>query len=356
VNSKAIDFVQKECSTYFTGARVEPLMPLKNSVLMVTGGTGFVGTWLAEMVSFLNETASFNCQLILVARDLERFKKKCPHLASNRNITLIKADVRFALDLPRECNWIVHGAAVPDHHTSLSYPIETMTTIAQGTEAVLRFSERCSDLKMLLNLSSGWVYGDQPVEVEKIPESYSGGPSLNTINSIYPEAKRYSEVLAASFRHQLKVPVTTVRPFAFLGPYQRLSSPWAANNFIFDALSGNKIRILGNGETVRSYMYATDMAYWLLNMLVRSNSGACYNLGSPEPIALGELARMVSSLVSTPTEVSFSSGADMQKASRKSKLVPDTALAEKDFALKHTVSLRESLSKTIDWYKVSQEV
>ncbi len=64
-----------------------------------------------------------------------------------------------------------------------------------------------------------------------------------------------------------KLPVVTARPFAFIGPYQGLDKPWAVNNFLRDALLGVPIRILGDADTVRSYMYPSDMAFWLLAIL-----------------------------------------------------------------------------------------
>ena len=78
---------------------------------------------------------------------------------------------------------------------------------------------------------------------------------------------RYAEAEAAAWRSVAKLPVVTARPFAFIGPYQGLDKPWAVNNFLRDALLCVPIRILGDADTVRSYMYPSDMAFWLLAIL-----------------------------------------------------------------------------------------
>ena len=82
----------------------------------------------------------------------------------------------------------------------------------------------------------------------------------------------------------MRLPIVTVRPFAFLGPYQLLDRPWAANNFIRDSLLGGPIRIQGDGQSVRSYMYPADMALWLLTIFPRGSVGSVYNVGSPNGI------------------------------------------------------------------------
>ena len=67
---------------------------------------------------------------------------------------------------------------------------------------------------------------------------------------------------------ELYLPIIIVRPFAFIGPFQSLDKPWAVNNFIRDAILGGPIRILGNELTTKSYMYGSDLAYFILNLLV----------------------------------------------------------------------------------------
>ena len=325
------------------------LANLKNDVVVITGGTGFVGTWLAGLIAFLNDNHSFNTKIILLAKNIENFKKNRPHLASRNDVQLIAADVRYLHELPTETNWVIHAAGTPDNRIHSTYPLETMSVIANGTQSVLRAVERCSNFKMLLNISSGLVYGHQPLEHSHINENFVGAPKCGTVSSAYAEAKRYAETLCHSSRSQSRIPIVTARPFAFMGPYQSIETPWALNNFIKDALTGHAIRVLGDGKTVRSYMYASDMAFWLLTMLVRGQSGEVYNVGSPEPINLEALAQLVAKQFKAPLDIQLrtSSSNELQN----SRFVPDVSLALNKLQLNITVDLNTAIKKTILWNK-----
>jgi len=352
MNLRAIDQVRKDCLEQL-GPRAEMLSALKGETLAVTGGTGFVGTWIAEMIAALNDEYQFGTKLVLVSRSVEAFKKSYPHLSNRKDIELIKSDVRHTFETPKSTNWLIHAAANPDNRFHSTWPVETMTVISQGTESVLRSVDRCSNFKMLLNLSSALVYGPQPMDLDKMPETFRGSPELNSISTVYSEAKRYAETLCTAFRNQARIPVINVRPFAFMGPYQSLTSPWAVNNFIHDAISKKSIRILGDGQTIRSYLYGSDMAFALLKILVSGQSGMNYNLGSEEAVTLETLAKSVASHFTPNPEVIFS--VNTPGLAKPSRLVPSMALVAKDFGLQPKVNLKAALQKTIDWYRQTQE-
>lgn len=328
---------------------IDAFKPLQNDTIVITGGTGFVGTWVAGLLAFLNDCHSFNTQIILLARNIDHFKATRPHLAHRRDIKLISADIRHFSDLPAETNWLIHAAATPDNRVHATQPLETMSVIANGTYSILRAAERCSNFKMLLNLSSGLIYGSQPLNQSSINESYAGAPKCGSASSAYAEAKRFAETLCAASRSQARMPVVTVRPFAFIGPYQSLERPWAINNFINDAISGKNIRILGDGNTIRSYMYASDMAYWILSILAGADSGETYNLGSTEEINLKNLATVISEKVANKPEITFSAASNQIQSSR---FIPDLAYAKKNLNLNTTVTLNRAIEKTINWHSL----
>jgi dTDP-glucose 4,6-dehydratase len=318
-------------------------------VIVITGGTGFVGTWLAGLLAYLNDHHQFNTHVILVARNIDSFKATRPHLAARRDIKLVSADIRHYSDLPMETNWIIHAAASPDNRLHATQPLETMSVIANGTYSILRAAERCSNFKMLLNMSSGLIYGAQPLQQQQISETYAGAPKCATVTSAYAEAKRYAETLCAASRSQARMPVVIARPFAFIGPYQSLERPWAINNFINEGLSGKTIRILGDGNTVRSYLYASDMAYWTLAMLARGESGEIFNLGSDEAIDLKSLATLISQKMTANSDVQLSASGNQQQTSR---FIPDLTLAQTRLKLTRTVDLQTALVKTIKWHQL----
>jgi nucleoside-diphosphate-sugar epimerase len=331
------------------GDRFQTLSALKNDNLVITGGTGFVGTWLAGLVAYLNDTHSFNTQIILIAKNIEIFKKNKPHLANRKDVKLIAADVRYLHELPTETNWLIHAAGTPDNRIHSTYPLETMSVIAQGTQSVLRAVERCSNFKMLLNISSGLIYGHQPLDYLHVDENFVGAPKCGTVSSAYAEAKRYSETLCHSSRSQSRIPIVTARPFAFMGPYQSIETPWALNNFIKDALTGNAIRVLGDGQTVRSYMYASDMAFWLLTILLKGQSGEVYNVGSPDAITLEGLAQLIAKEMDVCPSINLNVSSSNQLYN--TRFVPDVSLAQQNLQLPITVDIKKAIQRTIEWNK-----
>lgn len=355
MNPRSIQLVREDCQKALKN-RADQLSGLRNSHLVVTGGTGFLGTWIAEFIACLNDDFSFSTKLTLLARGTESFRNSRPHLANRSDITLLKADVRHLSELPTDTHWVLHAASNPDSRFHSTNPFETMTSIGHGTANVLRALDRTSDLRLFLNVSSGLVYGAQPEAMPRIAESYSGSFHLNSASKGYAEAKRYGEILCSSYRSQFQLPTATVRPFAFIGPYQSLTSPWAINNFMSDAISGKPIRILGDGKTVRSYMYPSDMAFWYLKILTSAKSGTQYNLGSPEPVELQKLAELVSSYAVPKSDVSFISGSSNHtgsSSSAPSRLVPDVTSAHETFDLDVTVPLTEAISRTMDWHRLN---
>lgn len=346
--SIAVPQVRGDCREILDG-QVESLSPLRGTNLLVTGGTGFVGTWIAELVACLNDDFGFKIRLSILARGTDSFAALYPHLAARGDIRLIRSDVVFLRELPRETNWVIHAASTPDSRFHASSPVETMSTIVEGSANIIRALDPLSDFRRVIYLSSGHVYGRQPADVPAIAEDYIGLGSPVSAASAYSEAKRCAEVLFAAARTQKRLPVVIGRPFAFLGPCLELDKPWAANNFLSDALAGRPIRILGDPETVRSYMFAGDMAFWILRILTGEDSAGAWNIGSPEAVTLRRLASMVAESCSPHREVSLNSGLRFDAA--RSISVPDVTAAESRYGLKRRVSLPEAIEKTLRWHR-----
>lgn len=346
MKSELLQIIEDDCHLV-TENSVSSLSPLRNTCILVTGGTGFIGIWIAELITFLNKNYQFNTRLILLSRRATDLNLTAPHLARQANITLMEKDVLMAVDIPSEVNWIIHAAGTPDNRVHASDPLRMMNVIINGTDTILSACTRLPNLQKFLNISSGLVYGMQPWEMNTIPETFRGVAEFSSINSAYAESKRVSETVCAVYRNQHRLSITNARPFAFIGPYQLLDRPWAINNFILDALLGKEIRILGDGNTVRSYMYPSDMAFWLLNCLLHGTVGASYNIGSAAGISIYQLAEKIAeNFYPRPKVVSRQTDFN---GIHSSKFVPDISLAQNAFSLNLIVDLDTAIKRTILW-------
>jgi len=346
MNANLLEMIHRDCHEV-TAASLPTLAPLKGECLLITGGTGFMGTWLAELIAFLNDTYNFNSKILLLSDRAYSFSAKAPHLAVRKDISLIDRDICSIVGIPSEVSLIIHAAATPDSRLHASEPLRVAQVITNGTASLLASASRLPRLKRFLNISSGLIYGPQPLDLERIEESFCGGPNCSSPSSTYAEAKRYAELLCSIYRNEYKMEIITARPFAFIGPYQLLDRPWAINNFIRDGLTGGPIRILGDRETLRSYMYPSDMAFWLLAMLLHGVPGFSYNLGNPNGVTLGQIAEKVANCCPVRPEISANL-AENAKIHRSS-LVPDVSLAQKTLGLKLLVDTDEAVRRTMLW-------
>ncbi|UPZ16070.1 NAD-dependent epimerase/dehydratase family protein [Flavobacterium humidisoli] len=341
--------VFEDCKT--SCVDIESFSVLNNQSILVTGGTGFVGKWIVEMVSYINSASDVNIKLCLLARDIAKFKEEVPHLSEKPFVRFIEQDVRYLHDLPNDIDYIIHAAGSPDNREHVSDPLRTIETFYKGTQSILDVASRIQNLKKIIHLSSHQVYGKN--ETDQLINENSFGPieGLN-ISNCYAESKRIAETLCSYYKNNLRLPIIILRPFAFMGPYQDLEKPWAVNSFIRDAILGGPIRILGNGLTERSYLYASDMAYAILKSLIDGKVGEIYNLGSNIPISLNELALKVQGQSIAKVEI-------LSKSSKEnylniSKLVPNTNKIVKDLNIKEIFTINDSINRTILWNQLSK--
>jgi dTDP-glucose 4,6-dehydratase len=324
---------------------------LQGKVILITGGTGFLGTWLTEVAATLNDEHKFGLRIILLSTSARSFAARVPHLGNRDDVTLIQTDTANVTDLPSDVTHIIHAAASPDSSQHASFPLRLIRTVVTGTQMVLDAATRLSSLSKVLNVSSGQVYGPIAPDAEPVDEHNFRGFDSASVGNTYAEAKRMGEQLAATYRSQDRLPVVNTRPFAFLGPYQRLDRPWAINNFIYDALHGGPIRIHGDGQTVRSYMYGADAAWWLLTMLARGEVGVSYNLGSNHAVNLSEVAHMVAAM--QPNRPDVVTGL-LGEGVPRSSFVPAIGLAQNQLGLQIATSLEEALRRTLKWNRNSR--
>jgi len=88
-NKIIFDDCKKSC------VEIDCFSVLNGKSILVTGGTGFIGKWISEMVSYINYTSTLKIKLYLLGRNIVKFKEEVPHLAEKSFINLIEQDVRY---------------------------------------------------------------------------------------------------------------------------------------------------------------------------------------------------------------------------------------------------------------------
>lgn len=313
----------------------------------ITGGTGFIGFWLLETFLAANERFSLGARATILSRNPDAFLLRAPHLAGAPGLTFVQGDVSTFEFPAGPFNCLIHAATEVADRSRPGAAAGQMDAILEGTRRVLDLAKH-ANVKKLLFLSSGAVYGVQPPDLPHVPETWPGAPQTTALESGYGIGKRASEHLLAvhapSIGYQLKI----ARCFAFVGPHLD-PDRYAIGNFIRDALAGQTLKILGDGTPLRSYLHAADLALWLWTLLLHPKAQGIYNTGSSEAISIADCARTVAGVLNPNLPVSISIPPDPARPA--SRYVPDTSRAARELGLIQRIPLSDGIRRTAAWHR-----
>ena len=321
---------------------------LRGQRIFITGGTGFFGCWLLESFCWAHDRLNLGATAVVLTRNPDAFRAKCPHLAGHPAIRLHAGDVRtFAFPEGRFAH-VIHAATDASARLNDESPLLLFDTIVEGTRRTLDFAVQAGAKKFLLT-SSGAVYGRQPPDLTHIPEDYPGAPDPCDPRCAYGEGKRAAELLCALYAKQHALEPRIARCFAFVGPYLPLDAHFAIGNFIRDALAGGPIRVNGDGTPFRSYLYAADLAVWLWTILLQGRPLRAYHVGSEDALTIADTARAVTRRFPDPLHVQVRQSAPAGAAAER--YVPGTRRVREELGVRQWVDLEDAIDRTVGWHR-----
>lgn len=257
--------------------------------LLLTGGTGFFGLWMVEFVDWLRRSQRVETTLYLLTRDHGRVVSRHPIYRDRPWIRFLDGDIR-AFEAPSgRIDYIIHGATDTSAEAGRN-AFEMFDVIYQGTRRTLEVAKQRQCRRLLL-ISSGAVYGVASM-AEKFSETRLSAPDVMSASCAYGEGKRVSEALG-TFAASDALEVVTARCFAFVGAGLPLGGHFAIGNFIRNALENQEILLNSTGKSQRSYLYAADLAVWLMTLLLKGRPGRSYNVGSDQMVDVYSTACLV---------------------------------------------------------------
>ncbi len=315
------------------------LQDTAGQTVLVTGGTGFVGTWVVES---LLRSGRNSPKLVLVVRSKTKAEKLLGKFLHNAAVEFIEQDVSKKIDFKGTVDQIWHLATstgLPNGKSSIDIASSTIL----GTFRLLDLASSQASPPKFMHTSSGAVYGrglDPNVEITedlRLANDWLDG------HEVYDSSKRSAEMILSEATKEGIVSGKNARLFAFVGPHLPLDAHFAIGNFIKAAIESKPITLTSSGVDYRSYMYAADLVSWLFSYM-HSDYNEPINFGSDQRISIRECAELVASFANV--EVSVNS----LDAHEATKYVPNIDRARSVLGLDVYTDLPDSIKRTIEWH------
>jgi len=292
----------------------------------VTGGAGFIGSHICDRL--VADGHSVVVVDSLISGSAENLKDVAEQLTV-LNVDI--ADPAFSGAVPTDVDCIVH-LAFPTPLCTRDRACQFHEVASTGTAQVLDWAI-ASNAKVLYG-SSISVYG--------IPESLpvSDRHPINPM-LVYGANKLHGEMLCRTYHEMYGLEFEILRISDVFGPRDCRTN--AVNNFISAAISGNGVRLKGEGKQRRSYTYVSDIADVIVELAGQSPSNDSLNLAGPNAYSIRDVLETVGRVVGTELEIEVEPGTDPRDyvigAERLNARLPEHSFTDLPEALASTVDL-----------------
>ena len=250
---------------------------------LVTGGAGFIGSHLTELLLARGHT-------VLAIDNLTSGRLKNLHAVEKHPaLKFVNADIRdpALAALFQGVDWVFHLAGLADIVPSIEMPAEYYSTNVSGTFNVLECARK-SGVRRFVYAASSSSYG--------IPDVYPT-PETAPIRPQYPYAltKYMGEELVLHWAKLYKLPAVSLRLFNVFGPRSRTTGAYGAvfGVFLAQKLNGRPFTVVGDGTQTRDFTFVTDVANAFVSAVESSLFGEAMNVGSGNHYSVNALVELL---------------------------------------------------------------
>ena len=316
--------------------------------VLITGGAGFIGSHLAEILLRQDHEVSIIDNLSTGSIDNISHLKGTPGF--RYTIETITNEPVLA-ELIDQSDVVFHLAAAVGVKLIVEQPVHTIETNVHGTEVVLKHANKKKKLVVIASTSE--VYGKSTDVPFREDADLVMGATVKH-RWAYACSKAIDEFLALAYYKEKKLPVIIVRLFNTVGPRQTGQYGMVLPTFVRQALAGHPITVFGDGTQSRSFTYVGDVVDALVKLTGQPKAvGEVFNIGNGEEITISELAAKVRALTHSPSPIAlvpydqaYESGfEDMPRR------VPDISKIQQAIGYRPRVPLDEIISLVIEYFQ-----
>src|SRR5919108_3994980 len=311
---------------------------------LITGGSGFIGSHLAEVLLQRGWTVEVLDDLSTGSIKNIAHLKARPHFAYVLDTVMNRS---LMLELIDRADVVFHLAAAVGVRLIVEEPVRTIETNIKATELVLELCARKH--KPLLLTSTSEVYGklDKPRFSEE--DDVVLGPT-SRVRWCYAASKVIDEFLAKAYFKERGLPVVVVRLFNTIGPRQTGQYGMVVPRFVSQALLGEPLTVYGDGRQRRSFTWVGDVVQAMIELIAQPRAyGEVFNIGHTEEIAIYALAELVkgltasaSAIVCIPYEQAYEAG--FEDMARR---LPDLSKIQRTIGYQPSLDLPRMLERII---------
>ena len=312
----------------------------ENSLFLVTGGAGFIGSNLCEAILALGYK-------VRCLDDLSTGKQEnVDLLINNPNYSFIKGDIKdynMCLRASEGVDYILHQAAWGSVPRSIEMPVFYCANNILGTVNMMEAAKQ-KGVKTFVYASSSSVYGDEPI----LPKTE--GREGNLL-SPYALTKRADEELAKQYTRHYGLRTVGLRYFNVFGRRQDPNGAYAAviPKFIMQLMNGERPTIYGDGKQSRDFTYIENVIEANLKACVASDEamGEVFNIAYGGREYLNDIYYSLTKALGVNIQPIY--GPERKGDIKHSNA--DISKAEKYLDYKPEWNFERGIKEAIDWYK-----
>jgi nucleoside-diphosphate-sugar epimerase len=265
--------------------------------ILVTGGSGFIGSHLVELLLERGDE-------VFVVDDLST--GNLDNLATVRQHPNLHLNVDTILNHPMmdetvgRCDLVIHLAAAVGVRKILDEPVETITTNVRGTEILLDCCHR--NEKRLFLASTSEIYGKAGDRLHEEHDRVMGATSKR--RWAYACTKVLDEFLALAYNQEKGLPVIVARFFNTVGPRQAGQWGMVLPNFVGHAIRGEPLELYGTGDQLRCFCHVKDTIRAVVGLVECDDAwGRAFNIGHESEVSMRDLAERVVEMSGSSSEI-----------------------------------------------------